>query len=179
MVYPGKIRPVLRILRGIPCILLLLFGSLTVAEAQKPVTDPAFQERLESLLAHSVDETSVPEATAREGTVFLDARSAEEYAVSHIPGSLWIGYEDFSPARVAALSRDLDVVVYCSVGYRSEKIAEKLKEAGFSRVSNLYGGIFEWVNQGHPLEDREGKTNRVHAFNRNWGRWLRRGDPVY
>jgi rhodanese-related sulfurtransferase len=41
--------------------------------------------------------------------------------------------------------------VYCSIGKRSDEITKMLGEAGFTNARNLYGGIFEWVNQGHPV----------------------------
>lgn len=160
---------------------LPVLASFTAFEvrAQQPVGDPGYAERLESLLSHSVPEIAVGEAAGRDSVVFLDARSLEEFVVSRIPGAYWVGFEDFSLDRVSAVPRDQAVVVYCSVGYRSEKITEELRTAGFRDVSNLYGGIFEWVNQGMPVEDRTGPTEKVHAFNRAWGRWLRRGHKVY
>ncbi|MEL6718853.1 MAG: rhodanese-like domain-containing protein, partial [Bacteroidota bacterium] len=68
---------------------------------------------------------------------------------------------------------------YCSVGYRSEKISEQLLEAGFKDVSNLYGGIFEWKNQDHEVVDEKGATEKVHAYDRVWGFWLKEGKKVY
>jgi 3-mercaptopyruvate sulfurtransferase SseA len=59
-------------------------------------------------------------------------------------------------------------------------VAEKLTAANYKRVANLYGGIFEWVNQGYPVVDNSGKeTGRIHAYNRTWGVWLNRGRKVY
>lgn len=50
---------------------------------------------------------------------------------------------------------------------------------GFKNVSNLYGGIFEWVNQAHEIVNDSGKTDSVHAYNRFWGMWLQKGKKVY
>ncbi len=60
----------------------------------------------------------------------------------------------------AFIGEESKVVVYCSVGYRSEKIAEKLKAAGYKNVFNLYGGIFEWENQNLPVYDSNGEPFR-------------------
>ena len=78
---------------------------------------------------------------------FLDAREQEEYEVSHIPDALYIGFKDFSKEEVLKLipNKEVSVVVYCSIGVRSEKIAKQLQLLGFKNVKNLYGGIFEWV----------------------------------
>ncbi|MBC2838116.1 rhodanese-like domain-containing protein [Robiginitalea sp. SC105] len=160
-------------------VFLAFLIILTSAVSQQRVGSAAYDDRLEGLLSHSVPEATVPEARAMDSAVFLDARSLEEFSVSHVPGAYWVGYDDFSLERVSSIPKDRPVVVYCSVGYRSEKVSEALLEAGFTRVSNLYGGIFEWVNQGGPLVDRDGPTDRIHAFNKSWGRWLKRGEKVY
>lgn len=111
--------------------------------------------------------------------VFLDARERKEYEVSHIKGAHWIGYDDYKRSRLPKVSKSTPIVVYCSVGYRSEKITEKLLQDGYTEVYNLYGGVFEWVNQGHPVYVNGHRTHRVHAFDRKWGVWLKKGERVY
>lgn len=167
--------------RPVRFLFVLLLGLLAAigVRSQQPVGNPEYAERLEGLLAHSVPEIAVGAAAVLDSVVFLDARSLEEFVVSRIPGAYWVGFEDFHLDRVSAVPRNQAVVVYCSVGYRSEKITEDLRTAGFQDVYNLYGGIFEWVNQGMPVEDRSGPTMKIHAYNRAWGRWLQQGDKVY
>jgi hypothetical protein len=65
------------------------------------------------------------------------------------------------------------------VGARSEKITEELLKKGYSDVSNLYGGIFEWVNEGKPVYTNNRKTTKVHAYSMAWGIWLKQGEKVY
>ncbi|MDF9798803.1 hypothetical protein OKW21_004066 [Catalinimonas alkaloidigena] len=44
----------------------------------------------------------------------------------------------------------------------------------------MYGGIFEWVNQGQDVVDSSGQpTEKVHAYDRVWGIWLKQGEKVY
>ena len=109
----------------------------------------------------------------------LDAREKKEFDVSHLNGAIWVGYDDFRLDRVKA-EKDGRVVVYCSVGYRSEKIGEKLKKAGYSNVFNLFGGIFKWKNSAYPLVDDTGsETDYIHAYDADWGKWLVKGKKVY
>ena len=76
-------------------------------------------------------------------------------------------------AKGEGVPKDSTVVLYCSIGYRSEKVAEELRERGFTKVYNLYGSIFEWVNQGLPVVDTTGEqTRKVHTYNAKWGRWV-------
>jgi 3-mercaptopyruvate sulfurtransferase SseA len=66
------------------------------------------------------------------------------------------------------------------VGYRSGKIGEKLKKMGFTNVYNLYGGIFEWKNRGYEVHNNQNSvTDSVHAYNRAWSVFLRKGVKVY
>mgnify|MGYP000312300498 CR=1 FL=1 len=59
-------------------------------------------------------------------------------------------------------------------------ITEKLKKAGFTKVMNLQGGIFDWVNSGHSVYDNSGsETQKVHAYDKSWGKWLTKGEKVY
>jgi rhodanese-related sulfurtransferase len=112
--------------------------------------------------------------------ILLDSRAQEEFAVSHIKSALWVGYESFDLKKIKDIPRDAKLVVYCSVGYRSERIGEQLLEAGFSQVFNLSGGIFEWVNEGMPVIDSTGaSTKKVHAYNKSWGLWLKKAEKVY
>jgi rhodanese-related sulfurtransferase len=108
-----------------------------------------------------------------DSVIILDAREPAEFAVSHIPGAMHCGYDRFDSHLLDSLDKSRPVVVYCSIGYRSEKIARKLQKAGFTNVSNLYGSIFEWVNRGYPVVDTAGQiTPRLHTYNRSWGRWV-------
>ena len=78
------------------------------------------------------------------------------------------------------VDKETTIVVYCSVGYRSEKVGERLKKAGFKKVLNLYGGIFDWVNKGFPVYDNSGnQTKKVHAYDKSWGKWLTKGEKIY
>ena len=91
-----------------------------------------------------------------------------------------MGYDSLDLSAMKKVNKNKEVIVYCSVGYRSEKVSEKLEEMGFKNISNLYGGIFEWKNQDQPIVTSESKpTEEIHAFSRVWGIWLNKGTKVY
>ena len=107
--------------------------------------------------------------------VVLDVRTAEEYRVSHLRGAIRVDPDGDLPQLVRALDHDAPVVAYCSVGYRSSRLVERLKNEGFTHAKNLEGSIFEWANRGYPVE-RDGKpVLEVHPFDAQWGRLL---DPA-
>jgi rhodanese-related sulfurtransferase len=160
---------------------LLISGcmlSFFVATAQ--VQSGAYSVILKTLLSHSVPEVSVTELKETKNIVFFDAREKDEYQVSHISNAKYVGYNDFDLKKLDQYGKNEKIIVYCSVGYRSEKIAEKLINAGFSDVSNLYGGIFEWVNEGRPIVDNANQsTENIHPYSKTWGIWLTKGNKVY
>ncbi len=159
-------------------LLLLVFGSS--CNAQQRVNSNAYNTMLSTLLSHTVPEITVDSLQKiKEKVLLLDAREQAEYKVSHIQHAKYVGYDYFDPESVANLDKNAKIVVYCSVGYRSEKISEKLLKMGFKNVSNLYGGIFEWKNQSHSVVNAQGLTSKVHAYSPAWGVWLRKGEKVY
>jgi rhodanese-related sulfurtransferase len=114
--------------------------------------------------------------------ILLDTRKKEEFEVSALPGAHWVGYQQFDLEEFEKQwpDKSTPVVVYCSVGVRSEDIGEELMAAGYTQVRNLYGGIFLWKNQDLPVVDSlQQQTQRVHAFDKRWGKLLTKGEKVY
>tara|TARA_R100000935_G_scaffold22560_1_gene41496 strand:- start:1389 stop:1892 length:504 start_codon:yes stop_codon:yes gene_type:complete len=147
------------------------------------------QESLDKLLSkynsHSIPYISVEELKVQsdnQEVSILDAREIEEFEVSHLKNSLFVGYNNFSAESLTSIIEDKNtpIVVYCSLGIRSETISEKLKRAGYTNVKNLYGGIFEWKNKGYSVYDTSNKeTQKVHAFSKHWSKYLSKGEKVY
>lgn len=131
-----------------------------------------------SVLLITVD--SLAERLATDSLLVLDTRSLAEWEISHIPQARHIAYDGFEVKSLQELSRKQPVVVYCTIGYRSENIGKQLKDAGFEQVYNLYGGLIEWKNRGLKVVDADGKpTNEVHTFNSYWGIYLTNGKQVH
>lgn len=124
-----------------------------------------------------------PGALKKERNVFLlDARKIEEFETSHLKDAIWVGYNSFNLKRITSLipEKEHPIVVYCSVGVRSEDIGEKLKKAGYTNVKNLYGGIFLWKNLGYTVYDNSDKpTEKVHVFGKEWAPLLTNGKKIY
>lgn len=125
---------------------------------------------------------SLADAKAKLGmknVYFLDTREKAEFNVSHIEGAWLVGYENFSIGWLKKIPKDATIIVYCSIGARSQEIGHKLKDAGYTRVLNLYGGLFHWANSGYPLVNSKGKTIKIHGYSSSWGKWITRGEVVY
>ena len=66
-----------------------------------------------------------------------------------IPGSILIPLGEL-PKRVAELDANADMVVHCKMGGRSAKAIDFLKTQGFSKLTNMKGGITAWSDQVDP-----------------------------
>lgn len=108
----------------------------------------------------------------RPAPVLLDVRTPAEWEVSHLPGARRVDPQ--ADARVAAgkLAKDAPIVTYCAVGYRSGAMAQRLRAAGYTRVQNLEGSIFEWANEHRPLVRDGERVTQVHPYSAFWGRLL-------
>lgn len=64
------------------------------------------------------------------------------------------------------------IVVYCSVGYRSSRLARQLRTRGVKNVFNLEGSLFKWANEGRPVYRGSERVQEVHPFDEDWGELL-------
>jgi rhodanese-related sulfurtransferase len=94
--------------------------------------------------------------------ILVDVRTPQERRVSIIPNA--ITKEEFE--KNLARYRNPKIVVYCTIGYRSGKYAQKLSKN--LQIFNLEGGILAWSHIGGKLTDERGATIRIHVFGNRW-----------
>jgi rhodanese-related sulfurtransferase len=108
---------------------------------------------------------------SRPQPVLLDVREPAEFQVSHLRNA-----QQVSPAALPSdlkLAKDSPVVAYCSVGYRSSALVQRLRAAGYSKVYNLHGSLFTWANDGLPLYQGNAPASKVHPYNNRWATLLK------
>jgi rhodanese-related sulfurtransferase len=120
---------------------------------------------------------SIASETVRERLVMFDVRKVEEFEVSHLEGAVRVDPDISADAFLKQhgyMLKDRTAVFYCSVGYRSSILVERIaKVKGDStRLVNLRGGLFQWYNDGLAVYDSAGVTDKVHPFSNYWGRLL-------
>ena len=123
-----------------------------------------------------IEGDAVADSMAQGRLVLFDVREREEFEVGHLQTALRvdpdIGTEAFLVAYGDTLAGRM-AVFYCSVGYRSSALAERVASSSDSlRVLNLRGGIFKWYNDGREVVDSTGVTDQVHPYSDFWGRLL-------
>ncbi|MBU2939153.1 rhodanese-like domain-containing protein [Lacinutrix sp. C3R15] len=160
-------------------ISILLFYLATLpSTAQESLSQLLNKYNTKSVPYISVQELAMPKTEA----IVLDAREWQEYQVSHIKNAIYVGYTHFNLQETTKQiqNKQQQIVVYCSLGIRSEKIAQQLKDAGYTNIFNLYGGIFEWKNNNFSVYNLENKqTENIHTFSKAWSTWLLKGNKIY
>lgn len=156
---------------------LVLISFFSILSGQKTI-----ESALKKFNTNSVPYVRVDSLKHKAMPLFFDTRKEEEFNISHIQNAVWVGHKTFKIDTILKNYPDKDkpIVVYCSIGVRSEDIGERLTKAGYNNVKNLYGGIFEWKNKGNAVYDlQKNKTEKVHAFSKQWGKLLTNAEKVY
>jgi rhodanese-related sulfurtransferase len=84
-----------------------------------------------------------------EGAFILDVREPDEWNEAHIPGATLIPLGDL-PNRLQEVPQDQEVVVVCRSGNRSATGRNILKNAGYTQVTSMDGGVAQWRSMGLP-----------------------------
>lgn len=161
---------------------IYIFIFLALSQIIHAQSDKQMDELLERYNSRSVPYISVENLKMNwQDYVILDTRKKEEYDVSHLPGAKWIGeHPDKDVLAKTIKNKNQPVVVYCSVGIRSEDFGERMERWGYTKVQNLYGSIFAWKDAGYDVVNSKNKvTDSVHVFSRHWGKYLHTGTKVY
>lgn len=81
----------------------------------------------------------------------LDVRTAPEHRSYRLRGAALLPVQELA-TRLQELDPNTNWLVYCEHGRRSLVACEILAQAGFSKLTNLRGGIAHWVGKGLPVE---------------------------
>jgi sodium/bile acid cotransporter 7 len=113
----------------------------------------------------------VPDITPKEAmklmqseeVIFVDTRKAKEQEVSMLPNA--VTEEDFR--KNLERYKDKAIIGYCTISYRSGKLARKLLKEGIT-MHNLKGGMLAWAHEGGKVYDANGETKRIHVYKNKW-----------
>lgn len=161
-------------------VLITIIFSLFAVNAQVSLGELLKTNNINPVAYISIEE--LRNIQLSDSILILDSREASEYNVSHIESAKFVGFNKFSKKDFDAQVSDKDtpIVVYCSVGIRSDRISKKLQKMGYTNVKNLYGGIFEWKNKGFPILDSTNiETENIHVYSKIWSKWSLKGVKVY
>ncbi len=166
----------IRILLILQFVLGLLSLQATAAQAQSLWV---WQQRID--WQFKVDQLQPEDMSAwqaqrpSDSLMIVDVREPEEFAVSHLQGAVQVDPTTSPEAfmqRFGAAVQGKTLVFYCSIGWRSSELADRLapalRAAGAGDIRNLRGGIFRWHNESRPLVNAAGSTDWVHPYSPDW-----------
>ena len=156
---------------------LFILIATSFCFAQKTISDV-----LEKLNKKSVPYITIEELKQKKNYILLDTRENKEFTISHLENAIHVGYDKFDSKMISSLVKDKNelIVVYCSIGIRSETIGNKLIKLGYKNVFNLYGGIFQWKNNDcKTVNSKNIETDSIHTFNKQWSIYLKKGIKIY
>jgi len=88
----------------------------------------------------------------REDAIVLDVRDQGEYSQGHIPNARHMPLGELTRrSNELEKLKDRPIILCCASGARSASALATLKKAGFEKLFNLRGGLFEWEKAGQPI----------------------------
>ncbi len=98
---------------------------------------------------------SAAEATQlinRRNAVVVDLRPAADYTSGHLPSARHLEFSDLQ-AKIAQIAKNKanPVLLVCQNGQQSNKASRIVKEAGYTEVHVLQGGLSAWQQAGMPV----------------------------
>jgi len=151
---------------------MLPAGLVRASWAADNMSDSEKRDKIEAMYqSYKKDFPGVPDIQIsdamrllQEGkALFIDVREEKEQEVSMLPGAVTEKQFLKNPGKY----RDRTLVGYCTISYRSGKLAEKLNAQGITLL-NLKGGLLAWVHAGGKVYDQSGETKRIHVYGKKW-----------
>lgn len=129
--------------------ILVVMGIIVIAQALR--SNGAIASAAAVDAATLPLEVSVTEAAEMRtaGALMLDVRERSEWDEFHMPDARLIPLGMLQD-RMNDLPKDRDIVVVCRSGNRSQEGRDILRQAGFTRVTSMDGGMNEWRANGFP-----------------------------
>ena len=120
-------------------------GPLEIAQ-NKAVAEAAVVDGIPQMSVQTLKK----KMDSKENIFVLDVREPHEVPIASIGAPLIpVGSLAERAGEIASHKND-EVIIHCRSGARSQKAALILKEAGFTNVSNLAGGILAWADHIDP-----------------------------
>ncbi len=101
---------------------------------------------------HFRDVTPADVVAHRAGKKLVDVREPHEFTgeLGHIDGAELVPLATVV-AAAQAWDKDTEIVLVCRSGGRSGRAADALARTGFSRLSNMVGGMLRWNDEQRPV----------------------------
>lgn len=116
-------------------------------EMEKPMSSPqTIIERLE---------------WGEPGFTIIDVRDRETFNEAHIQGALPMPIAELVERAQASIQPTRQIYVYGESDEQSSQAAAQLREAGFTEVAGIQGGLATWRNVGGRVDGRSEQGEKV------------------
>lgn len=99
----------------------------------------------------------------KQGHLLLDVRTALEYDLGHIPGSINIDLDELRSNLHRLPSKETPIIITCQVGHRGYLALRILQENGYTHLYNLDGGYRLYEVAHHDFNNPSGITGMAEA----------------
>lgn len=107
--------------------------------------------------------------------IILDARNPEEFAISHLENA-----NLYVEQMLDTIDKAQPLLVYCTIGVRSNSLANDLTKRGYTNVYELKRGILGWKNEALPVVNQKNQlTDEIHVYSEFFSPFLKEGKAVY
>jgi rhodanese-related sulfurtransferase len=139
-------------------VVLVLVGCSSTADVKTNVLGANSSAAVSGLKTPVEAAQLLAGPTAGKSVRVLDVRTPEEFTEGCLAGAQNIDIRGGSfEQQIAGLDKTASYLVYCRTGKRSADAANRMKEAGFTNVLDLQGGITAWQETGNPVSRECGR----------------------
>jgi rhodanese-related sulfurtransferase len=146
-------KPAFQIGLVIVAVITIIFVAILGQPSSTP-SNPAVMTIPPTTSAGMPAEISVDDAYKlyqSNGAYFLDVRERSEWDQFHIPKTTLLPLAQV-PALADKFPKDKPIIVVCASGIRSAQGRDILKQAGYTNVTSMTGGVDAWKTKGYPIE---------------------------
>ncbi len=109
------------------------------------------QKAVETQITHLNANEAFETIKARPDLVIIDVRTPGEFAGGHIDGAINIDFRNANFAsHISKLDGSKEYLIHCRSGGRSTRSLTTFKDAGFSHILHMDGGMIGWNKSGLP-----------------------------
>lgn len=91
---------------------------------------------------------------AKENIQFIDCREEHEWKDINIPGATLLPLSEFETKYESVLKdKNAPIVIHCRSGKRSMNACMFLLSKGYTNLTNVEGGILDWIDAGYPVKN--------------------------
>lgn len=145
------------ILLGWPLTCLVSLSLAILAPSLAGQSQPAIADAIigePNPLSPEISTAQLQQVLKEGKTPVLDVRSAQEYAIAHIPGSINHYEKEVEQITKAYPDRKAALVLYCNGPYcgKSKRLSEELRKRGYINLRRYQLGLPVWRALGHTVQ---------------------------